>query len=250
MPRRAIGSLVAGLTITAVVLLAVGPMPVLAEEPGEEPSPPPSSDPSPTPSPSISPSLSPTPSIETSPSPSGVPAIVPNRGRTTTTSPSDQDPAGVQAPRGEVGGVIGNRPRQAGQTVSVAAVDDVFRPTSVTVTVGTTVVWTNRGRNPHTVTADDRAFDSGTLESGQTFSVTFDEVGTAPYYCQFHGTPGSGMTGVVIVQAAPQPEEGDGPASANELPATGADPIALVIVALVLAVVGLAALRAARRATD
>jgi len=112
-------------------------------------------------------------------------------------------------------------------------------------------VWTNEGQNPHTVTANDRAFDSGTFESGQTFSVTFDQVGQVPYYCQIHGEPGSGMTGVVIVRAAPEEEEGVSPTPGSDgLPATGVDPIPLVILALVLAITGLAALRAARRATD
>lgn len=135
--------------------------------------------------------------------------------------------------------------------MSVAAIDDEFRPTPVTVIVGTTVVWTNQGQNPHTVTANDRAFDSGTLESGQTFSVSFDQVGQVPYYCQIHGQPGSGMIGVVIVQAAPEEEGGGSPSpSSDGLPATGVDPIPLAIAALVLAIGGLIALRVGRRATD
>jgi len=149
-------------------------------------------------------------------------------------------------------GSSGRRPiPQAGRTVPVAAVDDEFRPTPLTVTVGTTVVWTNEGQNPHTVTANDRVFDSGTLEPGQTHSVTFDQVGQVPYYCQIHGEPGSGMTGVVIVQAVS--EEGDEeppPSGSGGLPATGADPISLAIVALALATAGLAALRAGWRAGE
>ena len=134
----------------------------------------------------------------------------------------------------------------------MAAIDDEFRPTPLTVTAGTTVVWTNQGQNPHTVTANDRAFDSGTLEPGQTFSVTFDEAGQVPYYCQIHGEPGSGMTGVVIVQAAPAEganEEPPAPGS-DGLPATGFDPIPLAVAALVLAALGLGALLAARRVLD
>lgn len=136
----------------------------------------------------------------------------------------------------------------------MAAVDDAFRPLELTVTVGTEVVWTNEGGSPHTVTADDRAFDSGTLEPGQTFSVTFDRVGRVPYYCQIHGAPGSGMFGVVIVQAAPteEPGGGDGVTPATEpdaLARTGADAIGLGLGALGLMVAGLALLRAGGRAT-
>jgi hypothetical protein len=131
----------------------------------------------------------------------------------------------------------------------VAIVDDAFRPTPVTVVVGTTIVWTNEGQNPHTVTANDRAFDSGTLEPGRTFSVTFDEIGQVPYYCQIHGEPGSGMTGLVVVQGSPDEDEGGSPSSAppDALAATGADPIAPAIAALVIGTVGLGALWAARR---
>jgi len=75
-----------------------------------------------------------------------------------------------------------------------------FEPAQITVAPGTTVVWTNTGGTPHTVTADDNSFDSGTLSDGDTFSWTFDEPGEYPYYCRFHGGPGgSGMSGVVIV---------------------------------------------------
>ena len=156
---------------------------------------------------------------------------------------------GLPGDIGVAGGVTGERSvRQAGQAASVAAVDNEFRPAQLTVTVGTTVVWTNQGQHPHTVTADDRAFDSGTLEGGQTFSATFDEVGRVPYYCQIHGEPGSGMIGVVIVQAASEDEADQGsPASESDpLARTGLDPIPLGIAALGLAIVGLVALRFGR----
>jgi plastocyanin len=161
-------------------------------------------------------------------------------------------PALAVEPR-NAGPIAAQRPLpQAGQTVSVAAIDDEFRPTSLTVTAGTTVVWTNQGQNPHTVTASDRAFDSGTLEPGQTFSVTFDEAGQVPYYCQIHGEPGSGMTGVVIVQAAPAEGGDEGPPASGSggLAATGFDPIPLAFAVLALAAVGLTALLAGRKALE
>jgi plastocyanin len=146
----------------------------------------------------------------------------------------------------------GQPAQHAKGTAVVGVADNEFRPMQLTVTMGATVVWRHEGQNPHTVTADDRAFDSGTLESG-TFSVTFDEAGTVPYYCQIHGEPGSGMFGIVVVQAAPA-EEGDqdqaSPApDSNDLPRTGLEPIPLVIAALGLAMVGLLFLRCARNAT-
>lgn len=83
----------------------------------------------------------------------------------------------------------------------VTVLDGSFDEEELTVPVGTTVVWEQDGSFAHTVTADDGSFDSGTLNSGQRFSFTFDEPGTYPYYCEFHGGEGgSGMSGVITVE--------------------------------------------------
>ena len=249
--RRTTVSLLVGLAVVASGPLFV--VPVLADEPGEDLPSIPSSEPALTPSPSLSPTPptpSASPTVDPSPTPVSTPTMGPSPSSTASPSVPGDEPARVRVHPDN--GSSGQRPiPQVGQTVPVAAVDDEFRPTPVTVTVGTTVVWTNDGQNPHTVTANDRAFDSGTLEPGQTYSVTFDQVGQVPYYCQIHGEPGSGMTGLVIVQAAPEEEEGVSPSpGSGGLPATGVDPIPLAIAALLLATLGLAALRASRRATD
>jgi plastocyanin len=84
--------------------------------------------------------------------------------------------------------------------VIVEIVDSSFESNTITIPVGTTVVWMHNGRFPHTVTLDDGSFDSGNLGSGETFSFTFTEVGTYSYYCSIHGGPGGqGMSGVIIV---------------------------------------------------
>ncbi len=81
--------------------------------------------------------------------------------------------------------------------------DSIFNPAMVRVAVGTTVVWHFEGRNPHTVTAEDGSFDSGYLNRGDQFKVTFDQPGRYPYYCIPHGAPGSrGMAGVIVVGEA------------------------------------------------
>lgn len=88
-------------------------------------------------------------------------------------------------------------------TVPVSAADNVFQPSTITINAGDTVVWTNTGSNPHTVTADDGSFDSGIFTSGQSFSMTFSTPGTIPYHCTIHGAPGGvGMAGTIVVQAA------------------------------------------------
>ncbi len=98
-------------------------------------------------------------------------------------------------------------PRVVGQggTVSVSIVDFAFNPKTITIPVGTTVRWTNTGNAPHTVTSTSspRAFDSGTLNSGDTFQHTFTTAGQFPYHCSIHPS----MTGTVIVQAAQEVQE-------------------------------------------
>jgi plastocyanin len=61
-----------------------------------------------------------------------------------------------------------------------------FSPSSITVTAGTTIRWTNKDGIAHTVTSNTNVFDSGTINSGGTFSFTFASAGTYPYYCKIH----------------------------------------------------------------
>jgi plastocyanin len=88
-----------------------------------------------------------------------------------------------------------------GEEVATTIMDSSYEPAEITVSVGTTVVWTMNANLPHTVTADDGSFDSGTLGNGESFSFTFEQSGEFPYYCAFHGGPGgAGMSGTVIVE--------------------------------------------------
>ncbi|MCA9860190.1 MAG: cupredoxin domain-containing protein, partial [Thermomicrobiales bacterium] len=87
----------------------------------------------------------------------------------------------------------------AGATVEISIIDFAFEQASITVAPGTTIVWTNNGVAPHTVSGLPE--ESGTLEPGQSFSFTFDEAGTYGYLCAFHPQ----MAGQVIVDPnAPQ----------------------------------------------
>ena len=77
----------------------------------------------------------------------------------------------------------------------------VFTPKQVTVRKGTAVVWINQEGETHTVTADDKKFDSGDLSAGGIFAFTLAEAGTIPYYCDYHGGRGGvDMAGVLIVE--------------------------------------------------
>jgi plastocyanin len=78
---------------------------------------------------------------------------------------------------------------------NVSIVDFAFRPKLVFVVAGTTVRWTNNGDTDHTVTSDEGLFDSGTLQSDESFELTFDTPGSYPYFCSLHPA----MTGQITV---------------------------------------------------
>ena len=71
-----------------------------------------------------------------------------------------------------------------------------FSVSTLTVSSGTAVKWTNNDATAHTVTADDSSFNSGELASGQSFTHTFDSTGTFAYHCTYHPV----MTASVVVK--------------------------------------------------
>jgi len=71
-----------------------------------------------------------------------------------------------------------------------------FTPATITVSVGTTVRWTNRDDIPHTVVSDDQKFESKALDTDDHYSYTFTKTGTYGYFCSIHPK----MTGKVVVQ--------------------------------------------------
>jgi LysM repeat protein len=79
---------------------------------------------------------------------------------------------------------------------------NTYIPNVITVTVGTTVVWKNLDGINHTVSSGtpgslDYKFRSPLLAPNQTFSFTFNNAGTYPYFDEIIGAP---MTGTVVVQ--------------------------------------------------
>jgi plastocyanin len=78
---------------------------------------------------------------------------------------------------------------------AVSIANFAFDPAELEVAAGTEVTWTNDDQAPHTVTADGGAFDSGTLEPRDTFSVVVDGNGPVTYACMIHPE----MTGTIVV---------------------------------------------------
>jgi plastocyanin len=71
-----------------------------------------------------------------------------------------------------------------------------FSPSTVSVTLNTTVVWTNKDAVAHTVTSDNGLFDSGLLNTDAVYSHQFTTAGTFNYHCTVHPN----MLGKVVVQ--------------------------------------------------
>lgn len=70
-----------------------------------------------------------------------------------------------------------------------------YHPDSLTVRAGTTVTVVNRDMTQHTLTANDGAFDTGTLQPGQARRLRLRRPGRFPYHCEFHAF----MTGTITV---------------------------------------------------
>jgi plastocyanin len=112
--------------------------------------------------------------------------------------------------------VLGGPPPVARAANHAVLIQDfAFGPATMTVAVGDTVTWTNADSAPHTVSAENGAFDSGNIDEGQTFSFTFTAPGTYAYRCDYH----SEMTATVVVQPAAQPAAAAQPTPAPTAPA-------------------------------
>lgn len=97
----------------------------------------------------------------------------------------------------------------SGTTDTSEAIDIVafaYAPGDLEVTAGTTVVWTNQDSFAHTVTSGPADDPDGQFDEmlgdpvehgaeGTQASITFDEPGTFPYFCELHPS----MVGTITV---------------------------------------------------
>lgn len=77
---------------------------------------------------------------------------------------------------------------KAAKSEKVQIVEFTYEPEPVVVQVGGKVIWQNEDTAPHTATADDGSFNTGTIEKGKLSSATFKEAGTFTYHCEIHPT--------------------------------------------------------------
>jgi plastocyanin len=94
---------------------------------------------------------------------------------TTATAPSSDSSGNAPAPSGE-----------AVRSEKVEIVDFAYDPDPTTIQAGGKVIWINRDSAPHTATADDGSFDTGTIEEGKLKSESFKQPGTYTYFCTVH----------------------------------------------------------------
>lgn len=78
---------------------------------------------------------------------------------------------------------------------SVEIRDFQFHPQTIVVEPGEPITWTNFDVVSHTVTSDGDIFDSGSLEQGESWTLTLNQPGLYGYYC----SPHPNMTGTIHV---------------------------------------------------
>ena len=100
--------------------------------------------------------------------------------------------AAVEGEPSDVGdGAIGVDWDETGVAVDTLSVSIVgqaggYSPSAPEAQVGTTVTWTNADTMTHTVTDDNAQFDSFDIAPGESWSLTFTEIGVFSYYCKYH----------------------------------------------------------------
>jgi plastocyanin len=71
-----------------------------------------------------------------------------------------------------------------------------FDPPTISVPVGTTVIWTNHDEEIHALISTQGGFSSPGLDNNQQFSFRFEKPGTYEYGCALHPQ----MKGTVVVR--------------------------------------------------
>ena len=97
---------------------------------------------------------------------------------------SDTKATATAAETGEGGGMV------------LTIKDFAFKPAPLVVPKGTKVKVTNSDDAPHTATADDKSFDTGTLDKGASKEITLPNAGEIAYHCTIHDY----MQGVIQVR--------------------------------------------------
>jgi len=137
--------------------------------------------------------------------------------------------------------------------INVGGNSNGFSPQTLTINVGDSVTFTNKG-GVHNVVADDGSFrcargcdgdgkggNGNATSSSWIAKVTFDKPGTVGYFCETHGMPGQGMYGTILVLGPTGPPP---PPSTDPIPALNVK--VLLLLCGVLALIAIAVLKRRR----
>ena len=113
-------------------------------------------------------------------------------GSSSTTAPA----AATSAASTHTTAAAATAPRSGHVLVTIS--NYMYMPAHLTVVAGTKVSFLNKDAAPHTATALNTSFDTGTIKQGQTRTVVFKKPGTFKYHCLFHAF----MTSTITVVAA------------------------------------------------
>ncbi|MDD5193112.1 MAG: cupredoxin family copper-binding protein [Candidatus Nanoarchaeia archaeon] len=95
---------------------------------------------------------------------------------------------------------IGNTPNtttSTSKTYDVKIMNFEFSPSTLTIKKGDKVTWTNQDSVHHTILSDSGTeINSPSLSSGESYSKTFDNIGSYNYHCSIHPS----MKGEIIVE--------------------------------------------------
>lgn len=109
---------------------------------------------------------------------------------------SNPSSGGSAGSTGGAGATTGQQSAQGGpgKAVKVDIANFKFKPSTLAIKQGTKVAWTDEDSSNHTATG--QGFDTGSLNKGQTKSITFKQPGTYKYTCSFHPF----MHGTIVVR--------------------------------------------------
>ncbi len=81
--------------------------------------------------------------------------------------------------------------------VTDASAVGAYKPKTIVVHLGDRITFRNNSNASHTITADHgRAFDSGNIAIGKTWTFTAKHAGSFPYHCSYHAL----MHGKIVVK--------------------------------------------------
>lgn len=93
-------------------------------------------------------------------------------------------------------GASARLPAAAARTYTITIENIQYNPAHLTVHRGDRIAWVNKDLFPHTVTATDKAFDSGSIDVSKSWTFLAKQAGTFSYSCTFHPT----MKGTIEVK--------------------------------------------------